>query len=133
MKDVYVVRDTLGGYAYEHSIGIIPKDLDDKSKGKEYFYMSCKWADRGTSRKENAEKTVEKLRRLNEFAGFEGLDWTIIYVPEQKNLDLDFIKLSKEEQKKQGEHFFLARDIPQGKKTMHKNALKQIRKEFASC
>ncbi|GBF32250.1 hypothetical protein DCCM_0443 [Desulfocucumis palustris] len=63
-------------------------------------------------------------------AGFEGLDWTVIYIPDwKKDLGSDFLKLPKEEQKKQGEYFFLTRDIPKGKKTIHQKSIKQILKK----
>jgi len=131
-KMSYIIKDTLGGYAWTYSLGIWPKDLDDKSKGKEYFYMSCKWSNRGTMRKETAERIVEKLRKTNELMGFEGLDWEIIFVTEEKDLDFKFTELSKEERKKQGEYFFLTKPIPRGKKTTPKKDIKQIRKEYAS-
>lgn len=120
MSKVYVVQDSNGNYAHEYSMGMVSKDWDNPRSGKEYFYYACQWANRGSQHRESAERTVEKLRKMNEIIGFEGLDWKVVCLE-------DWSKEIRE-----GELVFLYKDVPRGRVTAHRKAFKAINKTYVA-
>ncbi|KKQ05054.1 MAG: hypothetical protein US15_C0036G0001, partial [Candidatus Moranbacteria bacterium GW2011_GWF1_36_4] len=70
----YIVDNLFGGYAGSLYITAV-----DKGEKPQWYYGSSNGADRWHGHESTAIAEIEKLRALNSLAGFEDLDWKIVF------------------------------------------------------
>jgi hypothetical protein len=104
----YYIKDSFG--RYNPSLKLVPKN-EDKSE-TEWLYRSSRWikagGGKGYNSKATARRRIKQFRERNAVAGFEGLDWEIVYL---NSYDDIFNLMDKEKGSTEDDFIYIKQDI----------------------
>lgn len=135
MDKIYCIKDTNG--RFEGSINIYSTSLTSKSDWK-WVYLSEEYPMSGSQSKKNAEKKIEKLREINELAGFD-LEWELVEFSREKWDNIRIEQLKDYEKLGRDPMLYWSyngnveyRDIKRGCIGLHRRMLREIYKRYGS-